>query len=148
MKTLVLIKPWAVARGLVGEILSRFERHGLRISGLKVLIVDKKKAGELYAVHKGKPFYKSLIEHITSAPVVACILDTDILEPEGAIALVRKIIGATDPGKAEMGTIRGDFGLRIDRNVIHASDSKKSLEYELPLFFSADEFVEYEKTKW
>lgn len=148
MKTLILIKPWAVSRGLTGEILGRFERHGLRLSGLKVLKIDRKKAEKLYAVHTGKPFYKSLVEYITSGPVVASVLDTDALETDAAISLVRKIIGNTDPAKAEMGTIRGDFGMRIDRNVIHASDSKKSADYELPLFFSKKELVEYGKTKW
>ncbi len=143
MKTLIVIKPWAVKRGLVGEIISRFERHGIRLSGLKVVKVDRKMAERMYAVHKGKPFYESLIEHITASPVVAAALDTDMLDTDTAIALVRKIVGATDPAKAEMGTIRGDFGLRIDRNIIHASDSKKSAEYELPVFFKSDELIVY-----
>jgi nucleoside-diphosphate kinase len=143
MKTLIIIKPWAVSRGLVGEILSRFERRGIKIAGLKVANVDRRKAERLYSVHKGKGFYDSLIEHITSSPVVAAVLDVSIEDPDAAIGLVRKIIGATDPTKAEVGTIRGDFGLRIDRNVIHASDSIKSLEHEMPIFFEEDEIIEY-----
>lgn len=147
MKTLFIVKPWAVQRGLIGEIVSRFERHGLRISGLKVVSVSKKQAECLYAIHKTKPFYKELIRHITSSPVAVGVLDTDVLNTDAAISLVRKIVGATDPAKAEMGTIRGDFGMRIDRNVVHASDSKKSAEYELPIFFKKNELVTYKKQK-
>jgi len=141
MKTLLLIKPWAVQRGLVGEILSRFERRGLKIAGLKILNVSRERAEELYSIHKGKDFYDGLIEHIISSPIVAVVLDTDVLEPDAAITLIRKIIGLTDPAKAEMGTIRGDFGLRIDRNVVHASDSTESAKGEIPIFFSEDELV-------
>ncbi len=145
MRTLIIIKPWAVSRGLVGEILSRFERRGIRLAGLKVMHVDRERAERLYSIHRGKEFYEGLIKHITSSPIVAGVLDIDIGDPEGAIGLVRKIIGATDPTTAEMGTIRGDFGLRIDRNVIHASDSTKSALYEIPLFFEEDELVVYGK---
>ncbi|MBN2014574.1 MAG: nucleoside-diphosphate kinase [Candidatus Altiarchaeota archaeon] len=143
MRTLIIVKPWAVSRGLVGEILGRFERRGIRIEGLKVVRVDRETAERLYSVHKGKNFYDSLINHIMSSPIVACVLNIPIEDPENAIALVRKIIGVTDPTKAEMGTIRGDYGLRIDRNVIHASDSPRSAEYEIPIFFKEDELVEY-----
>jgi len=143
MKTLLLMKPWAVQRGLVGEILSRFERRGLKIAGLKILDVSKEQAEELYSIHKGKDFYDDLIEHITSSAIVATVLDTDVLEPDAAVALVRKIIGITDPAKAEMGTIRGDFGLRIDRNVVHASDSTDSAKREIPIFFKKEELVTY-----
>lgn len=145
MKTLIILKPWAVSRGLVGEILTRFERHGLRLAGLKVASITREQAERLYAIHKGKPFYDSLLHHIMSSPVVCGVLDTDVLDTDIAIALVRKIVGATDPVKAEMGTIRGDYGLRIDRNVIHASDSKESAAYEIPIFFREDELVEYPK---
>jgi nucleoside-diphosphate kinase len=145
MNTLILIKPWAVQRGLIGEILSRFERRGIRISALKVLKLSKENAERLYAVHKGKPFYSSIIEHMTSSPIVATVLGTDMLDDESAVALVRKIVGATDPTKAEMGTIRGDFGLRKELNIIPASDSPESAEYEIPLFFSEDEIVSYSK---
>ena len=143
MKTLLLMKPWAVQRGLVGEILSRFERRGLKIAGLKILDVSKEMAEDLYLIHRDKDFYDDLIEHITSSPIVAVVLDTDVLEPDAAVALVRKIIGATDPAKAEMGTIRGDFGLRIDRNVVHASDSTDSAKREIPIFFKKEEIVTY-----
>ncbi len=143
MRTLIIIKPWAVSKGLVGEILSRFERRGIRLAGLKVVKVDREKADKLYAIHKGKEFYDSIIKHITSSPIVVGVLDICIDDPGGAVRLVRKIIGATDPAKADMGTIRGDFGLRIDRNVIHASDSTKSAEYEIPIFFDDNELIEY-----
>jgi len=143
MKTLLLIKPWAVQKGLVGEVLSRFERRGLRIAGLKILNVSREQAEDIYSIHKGKDFYDNLIKHITSSPIVAAVLDTDVLEPDAAVALVRKIIGVTDPAKAEMGTIRGDFGLRIDRNVVHASDSTESAKREIPIFFKEDELVSY-----
>ena len=143
MKTLLLMKPWAVQKGLIGEVLSRFERRGLKIAGLKILDVSKEQAEELYSIHKGKDFYDDLISHITSSPIVAVVLDTDVLEPDAAVALVRKIIGATDPAKAEMGTIRGDFGLRIDRNVVHASDSTDSAKREIPIFFKKEELVTY-----
>lgn len=135
------MKPWAVQRGLVGEILSRFERRGLKIAGLKILDVSKEQAEELYSIHKGKDFYDDIIEHITSSSIVAVVLDTDVLEPDASVALVRKIIGLTDPAKAEMGTIRGDFGLRIDRNVVHASDSTESAKREIPIFFKEEELV-------
>ncbi|MBU4266243.1 MAG: nucleoside-diphosphate kinase [Candidatus Altiarchaeales archaeon] len=143
MKTLLLMKPWAVQKGLIGEILSRFERRGLKIAGLKILDVSKEMAEDLYLIHRDKDFYDDLIEHITSSPIVAVVLDTDVLEPDAAVALVRKIIGATDPAKAEMGTIRGDFGLRIDRNVVHASDSTDSAKREIPIFFKKEEMVTY-----
>ena len=143
MKTLLLMKPWAVQKGLIGEILSRFERRGLKIAGLKILDVSKEMAEDLYLIHRDKDFYDDLIEHITSSPIVAVVLDTDVLEPDAAVALVRKIIGATDPAKAEMGTIRGDFGLRIDRNVVHASDSTDSAKREIPIFFKKEELVTY-----
>ena len=143
MKTLLLMKPWAVQKGLIGEILSRFERRGLKIAGLKILDVSKEMAEDLYLIHRDKDFYDDLIEHITSSPIVAVVLDTDVLEPDAAVALVRKIIGATDPAKAEMGTIRGDFGLRIDRNVVHASDSTDSAKREIPIFFKKEEIVTY-----
>jgi len=143
MKTLVIIRPDAVLRGLVGEILTRFERHSIRIAGLKVMHLDKEKAGSLYEIHKGKPFYENLVETMTSAPVVVGVLDTDVLDNKSAIALVRKIVGSTDPSQAEMGTIRGDFGLRIDQNIIHASDSVESAVREIPLFFKREELVKY-----
>ncbi len=145
MNTLIIIKPWAVQRGLVGEILARFERHGIRIAAVKAVLLSKDKAEKLYAVHEGKPFFKDVVGHMTSTPIVAAVLETDMLDDEAAVALVRKIVGVTDPTKAEMGTIRGDFGMRKDRNIIHASDSPESAEYEIPLFFTKNDIVSYVK---
>jgi len=145
MNTLIIVKPLAVQRGLVGEILARFERRGIRIAALKALKLPKQKAEALYAVHKGKPFYDSIVEHMTSSPIVAAVRETDMLDDESAVALVRKIVGATDPATAEMGTIRGDFGMRKDMNIIHASDSSASAAYEIPIFFSKEEIVSYAK---
>jgi nucleoside-diphosphate kinase len=143
MKTLIIIRPDSVLRGLVGEILTRFERHGIRVAGLKVMHLEKEKAEQLYEVHKGKPFYEPLINTMTTAPAVVGVLDTDVLDNKSAIALVRKIVGATDPSQAEMGTIRGDFGLRIDQNIIHASDSVEAAAREIPIFFKKEELVKY-----
>lgn len=145
MKTLIIIRPDAVTRGLVGEIITRFEKHGIRIAGLKIQKLTKKKAAQLYSVHKGKDFYKRLLENMTGNPSVFVVLDTDVLDRESAIRLVRKIIGETDPARAEMGTIRGDFGLRIDQNIIHASDNKVSAGREIPLFFNKEELVTYQE---
>jgi nucleoside-diphosphate kinase len=143
MKTLIIIRPDAVLRGLVGEILTRFERHSIRVAGLKVMHLDREKAGELYEIHKSKPFYESLLDTMVASPVVVGVLDTDVLDNKSAISLVRKIVGATDPSLAEMGTIRGDFGLRIDQNIIHASDSVDSAAREIPIFFKKEELVKY-----
>jgi len=143
MKTIIIIRPDAVTRGLVGEILTRFEKHGIRVAGLKILTMSKKQAEELYSQHKGKPYYAPLITTMTANPSVLVVLDTDILDQASAIELVRKIVGDTDPAKADMGTIRGDFGLRINQNIIHASDNKESAEREIPLFFKKEELVTY-----
>lgn len=143
MKTLIIIRPDAVIRGLVGEIIIRFEKHGIRIAGVKILNMTQKQAEELYSQHKGKPFYEPLIANMTANPSVLVVLDTDVLDQASAIALVRKIVGDTDPAKANMGTIRGDFGLRIDQNIIHASDSRDSAEREIPLFFKKEELFTY-----
>ncbi len=140
MRTLILVKPDGVARGLTGEVINRFERYGIRIAGLKMLQVDNKRAERLYSVHKGKPFFNDLIEHITSSPVVATVLDVN-LKSEEAIRLVRKIVGATNPLDAEMGSIRGDFGTYITANIVHASDSEESANYEIPIFFDENELV-------
>jgi nucleoside-diphosphate kinase len=143
MKTIIIIRPAAVTRGLVGEIITRFEKHGIRIAGLKITKLSKAEAEKLYKQHEGKPYYHPLIQNMTSNPSVFVVLDTDVLDRESAVGLVRKIIGDTDPAKAEMGTIRGDFGLRIDQNIIHASDNRESAEREIPLFFKKDELVKY-----
>ena len=143
MKTLIIIRPDAVLRGLAGEIVTRFEKHGIRIAGLKIMQLSERQVRELYSQHSDKPFLDPLISHMTGNPCVFVVLDTDVLDRDSAIALVRKIIGDTDPAKAEMGTVRGDFGLRIDQNIIHASDSKESAEREIPLFFERKELVRY-----
>lgn len=128
--TFVMLKPDAVERGLVGELISRIEQKGLKITAMKLMRVDRALAEKLYAPHQGKHFFKELIEFVTSAPVVAMIV-----EGPDAIKVIRKLMGATNPFEAEAGTIRGDFGLDLTRNLIHGSDSKESAEREIPLFF-------------
>ena len=140
MRTLIIIKPGGVTRGLIGEALGRFERFGIRFVGIKLLRMEKERAELLYAVHKGKPFFSELITYITSSPVLIAVLDID-LGPDDGIKLVRKVIGATNPLEAAMGTLRGDFGLHMTDNIIHASDSEKSAEYEIPIFFDEDELI-------
>jgi len=140
-RTLLIVKPDGVVRGLVGEVISRMERKGLKIVALKMMKLSKEKAEELYSVHKGKPFFQELIEHITSAPIVAMIL-----EGENAIQIVRNMIGATDPSKANPGTIRGDYALTITKNVVHAADSKESAEREIKVIFGMEKPIEYKRT--
>mgnify|MGYP001034158655 FL=1 len=135
-KTFVILKPSAVARGLVGEIISRFERKGLRLLQLRSAILTKGEAERLYEVHKGKLFYDDLIKTITSGRVVLMVW-----EGREAVQVVRKLIGSTDPVKAEPGTIRGDYGLDITDNLVHASDSKESFEKECYIFFKPEELI-------
>ena len=135
-RTLVLIKPDAVQRGLIGEIIGRFERVGLNVIASKMLILDDELAAKHYAVHKGKPFYDKLVGYIKSGAVMALAI-----EGKGAIDLVRKIIGPTDGRKAPPGTIRGDFGRDLTNNLVHASDSPESAAYELPLFFKDSDYT-------
>ncbi len=137
-RSLVLIKPDAMQRGLAGTIISRLENLGLKLVAMKFLHPDKVLAQQHYAIHKDKPFYDSLVNYISSAPLIACVF-----EGKGAIEAVRKAMGATDPAKAETGTIRGDFGLDIERNTIHGSDSAVTAEEEIKLFFSKDEMFSY-----
>ena len=139
-RTLVIIKPDAVQRGLIGPILTRLERRGLRLAGLKLLQITQELAARHYAVHEGKPFYEPLVEFITGGPVVVAVV-----EGHGAIDVVRKTMGATNPAQAAPGTIRGDFGIEIGRNLIHGSDGPDTAAYEIPLFFSDDEIVAYER---
>ncbi|MCL4447011.1 MAG: nucleoside-diphosphate kinase [Thermoplasmatales archaeon] len=140
MRTLVLIKPDGVARSKVGEIISRFEDKGLKVTALKLMRLDKDRAERHYAVHKGKPFYDSLLNYITSAPLVAIVI-----EGNNCIDIVRKLVGATNGAKAEPGTIRGDFSTGIDFNLIHASDSEDSAKYEIPIFFEDREILSLER---
>ncbi len=139
-RTLVLVKPDGVKRGLVGEILTRFEQKGLKILAMKTLLVTPEHAQRHYAEHQGKPFYPSLMQHITSGPVVAVAL-----EGRSAIAVVRLLIGATNPQSASPGTVRGDLALGITANLVHASDSAESAARELPQYFRPEEFVGYSR---
>jgi len=139
-RTLVLIKPDAVQRSFVGEIIRRFEQKGIKIVAMKFLKVGKDLAEQHYGVHKGKPFFEPTVKYITSSPVVAMVLEGDMV-----IEMVRRMMGSTDPQKAELGTIRGDFGQFIGRNLIHGSDSKKNAEFEINLWFKPGEIVGYKR---
>lgn len=137
-RTFVLLKPDAVQRGLLGEIVRRFERRGLKLIALKMIRVTRSLAETYYAEHKGKPFFEPLMSYITSGPVVAMVLEGD-----GAVSIVRKMMGKTNSAEAEPGTIRGDLALTIGRNVIHGSDSPESAKREIPLFFKPEELLAY-----
>ena len=137
-RTLVLVKPDGVQRGLIGEIVGRCERKGLKVVGLRLLSVPREMAEQHYAVHAGKHFYDGLVEFITSGPVAAFAL-----EAPDAIAIVRKMVGKTMPNEAEPGTIRGDLGVSGLRNLIHASDAPDTAETELSLWFGADALADY-----
>ena len=139
-RTLVIIKPDAVQRGLIGEIITRFERRGLRLAGMKLIHIDESLAQRHYAIHKGKPFYEPLIRYITSSPVVVMVL-----EGNDAINIVRRTMGATKPAEAAPGTIRADFALEIGRNLVHGSDGPETAAFEVPLFFTEDELLSYER---
>lgn len=139
-RTFVMIKPDAVQRGLIGKIISRLEKKGLKIVAMKMLSVSKELAERHYAEHREKPFFENLVSYITSAPVVAMVV-----EGKNAVKVVRTLVGATNPQEALPGTIRGDFGMDIGRNVIHASDSLESAEREISLFFKPEEIVEYRR---
>ena len=136
--SLVLIKPDAMQRGLAGAIINRLEQSGTKIVAIKMLHLDKALAQEHYAVHKDKPFFSDLVNYISSAPIIATVF-----QGEGAVGVIRKIMGATDPAKAEAGTIRGDFGLDIEHNSVHGSDSEETAEKEIKLFFSKSEIYAY-----
>jgi nucleoside-diphosphate kinase len=139
-RTLVIVKPDAVQRGLIGPILDRLERRGLRFAAMKLMQITPELAARHYAIHKGKPFYEPLIQFITSGPVVVAVI-----EGKDAINIVRKTMGATNPAQAEPGTIRADFGLEIGRNLVHGSDGPDTAEYEIPLFFEEGEILPYER---
>jgi nucleoside-diphosphate kinase len=139
-QTLILVKPDAVQRGLVGAIIARLERRGLKIIALKMLQIDEALGKRLYAVHQGKPFFPGLVDFITSSPVIAAVL-----EGPRAVEVARQSMGQTDPAQAAPGTIRGDFGLEIRRNVVHGSDSVANAEQEISLFFSPGELLSYER---
>ena len=136
-RTLVLIKPDAMQRGLAAQILGRLEQRGLRIVGLKLLQVDRSLAERHYGEHVGKPFYEGLVGYITACPIVAAVF-----EGTDAVEAVRNTMGKTNPREAAPGTIRGDFGLEIGRNLVHGSDSTQSAEREVALFFQQSELHE------
>ncbi|WP_375328335.1 nucleoside-diphosphate kinase [Microcystis sp. BLCC-F210] len=137
-RTFLMIKPDGVQRNLVGEIIQRFEAKGFTLVGLKMMQVSSELAEKHYAVHKERPFFRSLVDFITSSPVVAMVW-----QGEGVIASARKIIGATNPLNAEPGTIRGDFGISVGRNLIHGSDSPDTAKDEVSLWFSDTELADW-----
>lgn len=139
-KTFILVKPDGVQRGLIGEIVSRLEKRGLKLVAAKFLQVPISLAEKHYGIHKGKPFYEGLIKYITSAPVMAMIF-----EGENAVTAVRQTMGATDPLKAAPGTIRHDFASKISRNLTHASDSVETAELEIALWFNSEEVVNWSR---
>ncbi len=144
-KTLILLKPDAVQRTIMGEIISRFEKKGLKIVGLKLINVSKELAHTHCAEHKEKPFFPGLVDFITAGPTLSMVV-----EGENAIAVVRRLVGATNPQNADPGTIRHDFGMVTGRNLIHASDSPASAAREIALFFKKEDIIEYKLVheKW
>ena len=138
-KSFVMMKPDAVQRRLMGKILSRFEEKGLQIVAVKLMQIDEDLAKTHYGEHAEKPFFPSLVEYITSSPALAMVI-----EGEEAITTIRKLVGATNPLEADLGTIRGDYGMDTGRNIIHASDSPASAEREIGLFFNEDEICDYQ----
>ncbi len=139
-RTLVLVKPDAMQRGLAGEVLSRLERRGLRLVGLRLLHVDEALAHRHYGEHEGKPFFASLVEYITSSPIVAAVF-----EGPSAVAAARQAMGATNPTEAAPGTIRGDLALEIGRNLVHGSDSPQSAAREIDIFFGDEPLASWER---
>jgi nucleoside-diphosphate kinase len=137
-RTLIIVKPDGVQRGLIGDVLARFEHRGLKLVGLKLIQITPELAEQHYGVHKGKPFYASLVKYITSAPVVV-----GVIEGPKAISVVRTTMGATNAAEAVPGTIRGDYALEIGFNIIHGSDGPETAKQEIDLFFKPEELVEY-----
>ena len=144
-RSFVMVKPDGVQRELVGEIIGRFEKKGVKIVGLKLMMLSKEKAEKHYECHNGKSFFDDLIKFITSGPVTAMVF-----EGENVINIVRKMVGATDPANANPGTIRGDFVLDMGQNVIHASDTLENAKREIAIFFNEEELIEYtmDLKKW
>jgi nucleoside-diphosphate kinase len=139
-RSLVLIKPDAIQRGLAGEIISRLERKGLKIVAMKMLHMDRKLAQRHYAIHEGKAFFDDLVNLITSSPLIATVF-----QGKNAVEIIRQMMGETDPAKASSGTIRGDFGIDIGHNLMHGSDSLENASNEIDLFFSAKEVFSYDR---
>ncbi|NLK00418.1 MAG: nucleoside-diphosphate kinase [Clostridia bacterium] len=141
-KTFVMIKPDGVQRNLIGRIISRFEDKGLRVAAIKFLRLDEEMARKHYEEHVEKPFFPGLLEYITSGPVVAMVL-----EGRAVVEEVRKMMGATNPKEALPGTIRGDFGIEIGRNIIHGADSPESAQREIGIYFGEEDLVPYQKAE-
>jgi nucleoside-diphosphate kinase len=139
-RTLILLKPDAVQRGLIGTIIGRLEQRGIKLAGMKFMQVPRDLAERHYAVHKGKPFYDSLITYITSSPIVAMVW-----EGKRVIEIVRRTVGSTNPTDADPGTIRADYAVEIGRNLIHASDGFETAAYEVPLWFTPAELVTWSR---
>ena len=140
-RTLIILKPDAVQRGLIGEAVARFERRGLKIVGMKLMQIDEALARRHYSVHEGKPFFEPLIHYITSAPVVVMVL-----EGNNAIEVARRTMGATNPVEAMPGTIRADYALEIGRNLVHGSDGPETATKEIDLFFGERELTTWERS--
>ncbi len=140
-RTFIMIKPDGVQRNLVGEVIRRFETKGFKLVGLKFLSVSKELAEKHYGVHKERPFFGGLVQFITSSPVVAMVWEGD-----GVVASARNLIGATNPLTSPPGTIRGDFGVSVGRNLIHGSDAIETAQYEIALWFTPEELVSWEPT--
>jgi len=139
-RTLIIVKPDAMQRGLAGEVIARLERRGLKIVGLKLMRIDQALANRHYGEHQGKPFFNGLVSFITSSPVVV-----GVLEGTNAVQAVRSTMGPTNPTAAGPGTIRGDLALELGRNIVHGSDSPESAAREISLFFKPDELLDYER---
>lgn len=139
-RTFIMVKPDGVQRGLAGEVLGRYERRGLKLVGLKLTTIPRAQAEEHYGEHAGKPFYEGLVDFVTSGPSVLAVV-----EGADAVQAVRRLNGATNPLEADLGTIRGDLALETGRNVVHGSDSVKSAEREIQLFFDASELISYDR---
>ena len=137
-RTLVLVKPDGVQRGMVGEVISRLERRGIKLVAMKMMQVDEALAHRHYGEHEGKPFFQGLVDFITSSPLVAMVWEAD-----DAVEIVRGTMGQTNPKNAAPGTIRGDLGVNIGRNLVHGSDSPESAQREVALFFGEDEILAY-----
>jgi nucleoside-diphosphate kinase len=139
-RSLVLIKPDAIQRGLAGEIISRLEEKGLKIVAMKMLHMDKNLAQRHYAIHEGKAFFNDLVNFITSSPIIAIVF-----QGKNAVQIIRQMMGETDPVKAVSGTIRGDFGIDIGYNLVHGSDSLENASTEIELFFQTEEILDYDR---
>lgn len=137
-RTFIMIKPDGVQRGLIGNIISRFEQKGIKIVAMKLVSVDRELAEKHYGIHKGKPFFEPTVNYIISSPVVAMVL-----EGHDVIGMVRNMMGKTNPQEASPGTIRGDFGQFIGRNIVHGSDGLDTAEFEINLWFSSKELADY-----